>query len=90
MKRVFAILKSTPEEVFLLGEGNLLGDEIPPAEGGMLDLLNELEIANPKIQLDNGNIVWGCQCWWGSIEKLESKVGGRIVRLVDIEGNSIG
>lgn len=28
---------------------------------------------NPKIKLDNGSIVWGCQCWWGPEEEIKAK-----------------
>ncbi len=30
---------------------------------------------NPMIEMDNGDIVFGCQTWWGLIpEKVESKI----------------
>lgn len=22
---------------------------------------------NPRIRLDDGSIIWGCQCWWGEV-----------------------
>lgn len=25
----------------------------------------ELGFSNPKIELDNGKVIWGYQCWWG-------------------------
>ena len=28
----------------------------------------ELKKLNPKIRLDNGTVVWGCECWWGDAE----------------------
>lgn len=30
-----------------------------------------LKMNNPLICLDNGGTVWGCECWWGSIERIE-------------------
>lgn len=27
---------------------------------------------NPKITLDNGDVVWGCECWWGSEECIKN------------------
>jgi hypothetical protein len=30
---------------------------------------------NPKITLDSGGVVWGCQCWWGSEEKIKKQIG---------------
>lgn len=50
-----------------LGYGVYDGDEVPPKGGGfMQDAMNETGNTNPKIVLDNGKVVWGCQCWWGS------------------------
>ncbi len=23
---------------------------------------------NPRIKLDDGSTIWGCQCWWGLVE----------------------
>lgn len=50
--------------------GNYLGDFIYPN--------NNFE--NPKILLDNGDIIWGIECWWEkyddnkSMEKSEKEV----------------
>lgn len=27
---------------------------------------------NPKIRLDDGREVWGCECWWGSAEDFKA------------------
>jgi len=27
------------------------------------------EILNPKIRMDDGREMWGCECWWGNAEK---------------------
>lgn len=41
---------------------------------------------NPKIELDNGDIVWGYQCWWGPEEKWSDEfIRGREVKEVSIE-----
>jgi len=55
-----------------LGYGIFLGCEIPPSEGvgGCIDLVLATGTPNPKIRLDSGKIVWGCECWW----RLESEV----------------
>lgn len=40
---------------------------------------------NPKIELDNGDIVWGYQCWWGPEEKWSDEyIRGREVKEVSI------
>lgn len=84
-ERVYAVLSATPKEVYLLGFGVYVGDEVPPAPMGMVrsvfgaatweefdrvvtDALLMSEAArptNPKIVLDDGEVVWGAECWWG-------------------------
>lgn len=41
-----------------LGEGQIIGREDP---------LN-LGMDTVKILLDNGNIIYGCECWWTPVE----------------------
>lgn len=56
------------------GYGTYQGEEIPP--DGVFGLFGmsakELGIPNPKLQLDSGDIVWGCESWWASEEKIKS------------------
>lgn len=75
--RVIAILNSTDTFVNLLGYGKYLGDVIHPVYGFL----------TPKILLDNGDIVWGCECWWGNVEEMEKRFfdGKREIRHVKIE-----
>lgn len=77
--RVGAILSADKETVRLLGYGTYIGNEIPP-EGP----LHKIGIPNPKIQLDNGDVVWGYQCWWGDEEEVKCSIGGRQVIEVKI------
>lgn len=56
-KRVVAVMESNEDEIVLFGRGQYVGDEPCPLLGDFL---------NPKIVLDNGGVVWGCQCWWMS------------------------
>ncbi|MFA7637420.1 MAG: hypothetical protein WCX81_06625 [Monoglobales bacterium] len=78
--RVGAILSADKDEVRLLGYGTYLGDEVPP-DGFM----HEIGHQNPKIQLDNGDIVWGYQCWWGDEEQVKKKIGDRRVVIVSVK-----
>ena len=41
-------------------------------------------IPNPKIKLDSGEIIWGCQCWWGAVEKMKENFEGFEFRNVDL------
>ena len=76
--RVGAISKADKEKVYLFGFGVYRGDQVPPK--GTIgcfgidfgELAEELKArgekppTNPKIELDNSDVVWGCQCWWAA------------------------
>lgn len=79
-QRVVAISSADDEEVRIFGYGIYVGDEVPPkGTPGVFGIdLGELLIKNPKIVLDNGGVVWGCQCWWGDAERFDKeKLGDR-------------
>ena len=74
-ERVMAVSHAEDDILYVFGEGEYLGDKCPadyPKEdqpGGwmgeaIVDLPNH---TNPCIKLDNGDIVWGCECWWGPV-----------------------
>ncbi len=64
--RVGAILSIRDGEVEFLGFGVYEGDFVPTeAAGWLADGLRAQEIVNPRIKLDNGKVVYGCECWWG-------------------------
>ena len=44
----------------------------------------EHAMKNPKIELDDGSVVWGFQCWWGPEEQYEEMVAGREVVQVQV------
>lgn len=74
-ERVIAIRNADDNSVYIFGEGIYLGKEISP-----------LGFSNPKIKLDNGDIVWGYQCWWGPTERIKNEfIGSRNVVIVPIE-----
>lgn len=41
---------------------------------------------NPKIVLDDGEVVWGAECWWGPEERYEAFRRGRLETRVSIVG----
>lgn len=41
-------------------------------------------VANPRIRLDNGDVVWGCQCWWGPEAEIRKTIGDRPVAIVPV------
>lgn len=70
--RVGAILESKEGTIKFLGFGEYKGEEIPPeTAGGLAPVVSEMGKVNPKIELDNGDVVWGCECWWGSEDQIQ-------------------
>jgi len=96
--RVGAICGKLPgDKLGFFGYGVYEGDVVPPPGVGMFTVdFNELNIPNPKITLDNGKTVWGCECHWGSEDKIKSDIErwGLEVVIVDPDeyrkGNGIG
>lgn len=70
--RVGAIQSSDGKTVKFYGYGTYIGDEVPDDNVGGFNL----GLPTPKIELDNGNIVYGCECWWGSANKIASMIDG--------------
>jgi len=80
-ERVGAILKADETTVYMLGFGKYVGDETPPENVGGFNAGRP----NPKIDLDNGKSVFGCECWWGSEADVKRMIMGREVVEVDID-----
>lgn len=79
--RVGAFASITPDGVaHFFGYGTYQGDEIPSpdvvfAGMKMSEILEEIpDFKNPQILLDNGDIVWGCECWWEPEEKTKQRL----------------
>ena len=99
-ERVGAVLSMNAAEIRFLGFGVYDGDHEPPfgplgrsraelddtiakktAEG---KLPADYRFTNPRITLDSGAVVWGCQCWWGSEALVKKRLeDGRRVVVVD-------
>lgn len=83
--RVGAIYGGNEKKVEIFGfgvyEGEFVyGDEPDAPAGwmadGMRDLPEEQRCPNPRIRLDSGEVVWGCECWWGGEEKVKARIDG--------------
>lgn len=75
-RRVYALQCTEDNVVHFFGFGNYVGDEVPDSDaGGLASMVRQQGAANPKIILDNGEVVWGCECWWGPEKEFESKFG---------------
>jgi len=89
-ERVYAILGREGDVVEVFGMGTYVGEEVPPADGPdspvgwIAEAVIEYQHENPKIQLDAGGVVWGCECWWGGEEKAKRSIGDMKVVLVNI------
>ena len=79
--RVGAILSGTGGDnptVQFLGYGTYVGDEVPDADaaGWVAEALREAGATNPKSVLDNGDVVWGCECWFGEESAFDRRFAG--------------
>ena len=77
--RVGAMACANKDEVQMYGYGVYVGEEKPevPVMGIPIEKLPP-GLTNPKIVLDNGDIVWGCECWWGPEAAMQKYVDKRI------------
>lgn len=83
--RVYAVRNATETTVYAYGGGVYVGDKPVPVGTmtcfGVIDQkflnLTEGNFTNPCIELDQGGVVWGCQCWWGEEEPSREKFQGR-------------
>ena len=74
------------QEALFLGYGTYVGDEVPPDLGGqsLTSILAARGQRNPKILLESGDVVWGCECWWGPKAVIEEQLKGRTITTVSI------
>ena len=74
--RIGAILRAKDGRCEFLGWGTFEGMEVPPEDIGGFNI----GIENPKLKLDSGAIVWGCECWFGH----ESQIQAMLERYDDV------
>lgn len=85
--RVGALMSAKGNTVKLFGFGVYVGDEVPDEHaGGLGEMVRAAGVKNPKILLDNGKVVWGCECWWGPEATVKKKLANyQFVVEVDID-----
>jgi len=81
--------------VEIFGFGVYEGDHVagagdPMPVGWVADMMQKFSRPNPRIRLDSGKVVWGCECWWAPEEQVQRKLErlkteGYSVVEVDIE-----
>jgi hypothetical protein len=86
-ERAGAIIRANETDgMMLAGYGVYAGDFVPHDAAGWVADMIRVAIAegedvtgsgllptNPRIDLDGGEHVWGCECWWGSEEDIRKK-----------------
>lgn len=82
-----AILSDDRKTVKLLGFGVYEGDFVPHegAPGWMTKLAREAGRTNPRIRLDSGRVVYGCQCYWATEAHIQKRLEGCAVEHVVLE-----
>ncbi len=72
--KIFAVTHGDDDNIYFLGFGVFEGEEIPEegTVGMMASLLRMREQKNPKLVLDNGDSIWGCECYWGPADQFRS------------------
>jgi len=84
--RVGALISKKDGVVRFLGWGTYAGEHIPGPEAGFLaPLLREAGLKNPRIDLDSGKSVYGCECWWGPPSIVDPMLAGAALLNVDID-----
>lgn len=74
------------KKLFVFGEGWYVGDFIPDENvSGPGELARQRKALTPKILLDGGVIIYGCECHWGIKEAIESRFAGYEFVPVSIE-----
>lgn len=83
--RVGCFLSVVRDTALFLGWGTYVGEEVPPNEGtnSMTAYLTGLRRMNPKILLDSGEVVWGCECWWGPEEEVKAE-REKMKKIIDV------
>jgi|HubBroStandDraft_2_1064218.scaffolds.fasta_scaffold381667_2 hypothetical protein len=82
--RAGAVLSADEEEIRLLGYGVFQGDRIPDPALGVACYGVPMLDPNPCIQLDDGKLVFGCECWWSSEDDIR-KIAAEYAKVVFVD-----
>jgi hypothetical protein len=83
---IFGSGERGPIEFF--GYGVYEGDFVPKeAAGQIAEVMTKTNFPNPRIRLDSGKVVYGCECWWGLEENIRGMLSETclMVKEVDID-----
>ena len=79
-QRVIAMQCTEGNKAYIYGRGVYVGDHVP--ESG---IFHEVGMTNPKIELDNGGVVYGYQCWWADEKRVDEEFKGMEIIEVPVE-----
>lgn len=84
--RVVAFSHREGKRVYIFGKGAYEGDFDPEeAVGELADLCRMEGFKSPRIRLDDGQVVYGCECWWCEETDIEGELEGFEIVNVDIK-----
>ena len=84
--RIGALWTVYKHRATIFGFGTYQGDEAPPADVyGPMGPADQFPVPVPKLVLDDGTVVWGCECHWTSEQEARSTIAGRKVFRARIE-----
>jgi hypothetical protein len=81
--------RAEADEKLAEGLANRAREQAKPLKQRVEELLTEMDL-NPRLDLDGGRVVWGCECWWMSTERFESFLEGRPVVEVPLPRQEVG
>lgn len=86
-QRVGAISHGDGDTVYIFGFGIYEGDFVPEdGAGGFIGAAaRKHNVTNPRIKLDSGKRVYGCECWWGPEAAVRQRIEGKTVIERDID-----
>ena len=70
--RIVAMKSGDDEHIYVFGHGVYEGIFPPPPY--LMTSIGPVMANNPRIKLDNGEVVWGAECWWGSEDGWEDNL----------------
>jgi len=83
--RLVALHDETDEHVEIIGSGQYIGKMVPDESSSSSEQLRELDIPDNTIELDDGCLVYECECYFLPEEELEDYLGGRDRVYIDID-----
>lgn len=84
--RVGAIAEQNEEGTLFFGYGVYEGDfKIEDPTIYMMGFqVASMDIINPRIRLDNGDVVWGCESWWAPEEEVQQLLEDEKVEIISV------